>query len=67
MGTTMQAGGQPDLLSAIYGIQVRNQEKISTEDHRYCQSQQDLLYKTLDQIDRWYAGLQNRGRSVFGH
>lgn len=45
----------PDLLSGILSVQVRNEDKITERDRIYCQSQQDLLYKTLDQIDRWYA------------
>lgn len=50
------AGGQvPDLLSAIYGIEVKHEEKITEADRVYCQSQQEELYKTLDQLDRWYA------------
>lgn len=54
--TNIQAGGSvPDLLSAIYGIQIRNEEKISEVDREYCQRKQDQLYKSLDQIDHWYA------------
>ena len=45
----------PDLLSGILSVQVRNEDKITERDRIYCQSQKDLLYKTLDQIDRWYA------------
>ena len=48
-------GNTPDLLSGILSVQVRNEDKITEHDRIYCQSQQDLLYKTLDQIDRWYA------------
>lgn len=48
-------GNIPDLLSGILSMQVRNEDKITEHDRIYCQSQQDLLYKTLDQIDRWYA------------
>ncbi len=36
-------------------MQVRNEDKITEQDRIYCQNQQNLLYKTLDQIDRWYA------------
>lgn len=52
---TARAGNAPDLLSGILSVQVRNEEKITEQDRLYCQRQQDLLYKTLDQIDRWYA------------
>ncbi len=48
------AGNYPDLLSGILSVQVRNEDKITEQDRLYCQSQQDLLYKSLDQIDRWY-------------
>lgn len=44
----------PDLLSAIYKVEIRNEDKISEQDRIYCQSQQDELYKSLDQIDLWY-------------
>ncbi|MDC1767540.1 MULTISPECIES: hypothetical protein [Bacteroides] len=53
--TTTSNAGTPDLLSAILSVQVRNEDKITEQDRLYCQTQQDLLYKTLDQIDRWYA------------
>lgn len=49
------AGNAPDLLSGILSVQVRNENKITEQDRIYCQNQQNLLYKTLDQIDRWYA------------
>ena len=52
---TARVGNAPDLLSGILSVQVRNEEKITEQDRLYCQRQQDLLYKTLDQIDRWYA------------
>jgi len=52
---TAKVGNAPDLLSGILSVQVRNEEKITEQDRLYCQQQQDLLYKTLDQIDRWYA------------
>ena len=52
---TAKVGNAPDLLSGILSVQVINEEKITEQDRQYCQRQQDLLYKTLDQIDRWYA------------
>ena len=51
----MTAGSRTDLLTGILNVQIRNEEKITEQDRRYCQRQQELLYKTLDQIDRWYA------------
>ena len=48
------AGNYPDLLSGILSVQVRNEDKITEQDRLFCQSQQDLLYKSLEQIDRWY-------------
>ena len=53
--TAMTAGSQTDLLTGILNVQIRNEEKITEQDRRYCQRQQELLYKTLDQIDKWYA------------
>ena len=53
--TVTKAGNAPDLLSGILSVQVRNEDKITEQDRLYCQMQQELLYKTLDQIDRWYA------------
>lgn len=53
--TATKAGATTDLLSGILNVQVRNEDKITEQDRLYCQTQQELLYKTLDQIDRWYA------------
>ena len=52
---TTRVGNAPDLLSGILSVQVRNEDKITEQDRLYCQRQQDLLYETLDRIDRWYA------------
>lgn len=52
--TTAQAGGRTDLLSGILGVEIRNEEKITAQDRLYCEKQQELLYKSLEQIDRWY-------------
>lgn len=53
--TAPKAGNAPDLLQGILSVQVRNEDKITEQDRVYCQTQQNLLYKTLDRIDRWYA------------
>ncbi len=53
--TVTKAGNAPDLLQGILNVQVRNEDKITEQDRVYCQTQQNLLYKTLDRIDRWYA------------
>ena len=52
--TAPKAGNAPDLLQGILSVQVRNEDRYG-QDRVYCQTQQNLLYKTLDQIDRWYA------------
>lgn len=52
--TTAQAGGRNDLLSGILGVEIRNEEKITAQDRLYCEKQQEALYESLDQIDRWY-------------
>lgn len=53
----MQSGGaEPsDLLSAIYDVEVRNEEKITEADRLFCQQQQDELYEVLEQLEHWYA------------
>lgn len=53
--TATKTGNAPDLLQGILSVQVRNEDKITEQDRLYCQTQQDMLYKTLDRIDRWYA------------
>ena len=53
--TTFKAGDAPDLLSGILRVEVRNKDKITEQDRLFCQNQQDMLYKTLDRIDRWYG------------
>lgn len=53
--TATKTGNAPDLLQGILSVQVRNEDKITEQDRIYCQNQQDLLYKTLDQIDHWYV------------
>ena len=47
-------GNTSDLLSAIYKVEIRQEDKISEQDRIYCQGQQDELYKSLDRIDLWY-------------
>lgn len=44
-----------DLLSSIYQIEIRNEEKISDADRIFCENQQKSLYRSLDEIDRWYG------------
>lgn len=53
--TATKTGNAPDLLQGILSVQVRNEDKITEQDRIYCRNQQDLLYKTLDQIDHWYT------------
>lgn len=56
MNTNAKAGGSnPDLLSSILGVTVRNEEKITEQDRAFCQNEQDKLYKVLDQLSDWYA------------
>lgn len=51
--TTVTAG-HSDLLSTTLQGEVHKEEKITVQDRQYCQEQQDRLYESLDQIDRWY-------------
>lgn len=39
---------QTDLLAGSLNVRVKNEEKITEQDQQYCQSQQELLYKTLN-------------------
>lgn len=51
-------GTQPsDLLSAVYHIEIRNEEKISAADRAFCERQQAALYETLELIERCYTVL----------
>lgn len=45
---------ETDLLSSIYKIEIRNEEKISEQDRIFCENQQNGLYRSLQEIDRWY-------------
>ena len=57
--TNPSGGAQPsDLLSAIYKVEVRHEEKISAADRAFCERQQAALYETLNQIERCYAVLR---------
>jgi hypothetical protein len=47
-------GAELDLLPSIYKIQIRNEEKISDTDRIFCEEQQASLYRSLDEIGRWY-------------
>lgn len=42
------------MLSVFDTIEVRNEQKISAADLEFCQNQQTSLYRTLEQIERWY-------------
>lgn len=53
--TTATKAGNSDLLSGILGIEIRNEEKITAKDRSYCEAQQEALYKSLEQIERWYG------------
>lgn len=53
--TKTSMAGSADLLSGILGIEIRNEEKISAKDRLYCETQQEALYKSLEQIERWYS------------
>lgn len=48
-------GSTTDLLSSIYKIEIRNEEKISDTDRIFCENQQEMLYQSLDRIDQWYG------------
>ncbi len=51
-------GARPsDLLSAIYEVEVRNEQKISAADRAFCERQQAALYQALERIEQGYAFL----------
>ena len=52
--TATHAVRKADLLSDILDMEIRNEEKITVQDRLFCEKQQEALYKSLDQIDRWY-------------
>lgn len=52
--TATHTVGNADLLSGILDVEIRNEEKITAQDRLYCEKQQEALYESLDQIDRWY-------------
>ena len=54
-GTGTGAITGTDLLSSIYKIEINNEKKISDTDRIYCENQQARLYKSLDEIERWYG------------
>lgn len=61
MDTTIHAGGShPDLLSAIYGIEINHNEKISDHDRQFCETQQEALYKALDTLVEWHSLFKSR-------
>lgn len=64
MQTNTSGGAQPfDLLSAIYEVEVRHEEKISAVDRVFCERQQAALYRTLEQLERCYAILHSEADS----
>lgn len=58
MNTNPSGGAQPsDLLSAIYEVEVRNEEKISAADRTFCERQQVACYEALARIEQSHAFL----------
>ena len=53
--TSFKPNNAPDLLSGILSVEVKTRTRLPEQDRLFCQNQQDMLYKTLDRIDRWYA------------
>lgn len=53
--TTTCVGDNADMLSGILGVEIRNEEKITGQDRLFCEKQQEMLYKALEQIDYWYG------------
>lgn len=61
MTNKIQAGGHPDLLSSVYSIQIKNEEKISEDDRQYCERQQQALNETIHQLKWWYELFKANG------
>lgn len=56
--TNPSGGAQPsNLLSAIYEVEVRNEEKISAVDRAFCKRQQAACYEALERIEQSHAFL----------
>lgn len=56
--TNPSGGTQPsDLLSAIYEVEVRNEQKISAADRAFCERQQAACYEALERIGQSHAFL----------
>lgn len=56
--TNPSGGAQPsDLLSAIYEVEVRNEQKISAADRAFCGRQQAVCYGALERIEQNHAFL----------
>ncbi len=63
MQTNMNPSGgahPPDLLPAIYEIDVRNEEKISAADRAFCERQQAAFYEALERIELGHAFLTDQ-------
>lgn len=56
--TNPSGGAQPsDLLSTIYKVEVRNEQKISAADRAFCGRQQAACYGALERIEQNHAFL----------
>lgn len=56
--TNPSGGTQPsDLLSAIYEVEVRNEQKISAADRAFCERQQTACHEALERIKQSHAFL----------
>jgi len=44
-----------DLLSSIYKVEIKNEDKITDIDRIFCENEQALLYRSLNEIEHWYG------------
>ncbi len=61
MNTTQNLAGTSGLLDIFKNIKVRKDETITDADRQHCERQQTELYRTLDQIEKWYNIFRQEG------
>lgn len=58
MNLSSNSASTRSMLCVFDTIEVRNEQKISAADREYCLSRQQMLYKMLQQISKWYELLR---------
>jgi hypothetical protein len=66
MNTTIVAGQGTGMLGVFDSFQVRNEEKISQSDIRFCENQTEALNQTLLQLKGWYDIFYKSAQTLTG-